>query len=143
MKKRLSITIAAAAIAFMGIAVAANQDQTTKPAVQDAVVHFGALHPQPPAPHNHVLLPDEVTIFKGGMVTFIMNGGGHGIAIYPVSKNTTREHIAEDLCQGGPTVCNVPAMTAVSTTAAVSKPTTIIAITASEKPDSDSLGVIS
>ena len=84
----------------------ANQDLTDKPAVPDAVVNFGyPTHPQPLAPANHVLIPDEVTIFKGGTVTFAVHGGGHGIAIYPVSKNTTRAHIEEDLCEGGPTVC--------------------------------------
>ena len=42
---------------------------------------------------NQVLVPDETTIRKGGTVTFVVNGGGHGIAIYPVSKNTTRDDI--------------------------------------------------
>ena len=79
----------------------AKQDLTDKPAVQDALVNFGyPEHPQPPTPAHHTLYPDEVTIFKGGTVTFTMHGMGHGIAIYPVSKNTTRAHIAEDLCQG-------------------------------------------
>ena len=62
----------------------------------------------------HILDPNEVTIFKGGTVTFTVHGMGHGIAIYPVSKNTTRVDIAEDLCQGpaGPAAairaaCNV------------------------------------
>src|SRR5207248_9465410 len=35
-----------------------------------------------------------------GTVTFVVNGGGHGITIHPVSKNTTRADIAEDLCDG-------------------------------------------
>jgi hypothetical protein len=64
---------------------------------------------------NEVILPEpdsdpdgdqEVTVPKRGTVTFRMNGAGHGIAVYPVSKNTTREHISEDLCQGGPSLCN-------------------------------------
>ena len=90
----------------------AGQDLTDKPAVQDAVVEFGAPHPQPASPGHHVLSPEEVTIVKGGTVTFVMNGTSHGLAIYPVSKNTTREHIAEDLCQGGPALCNMDAQTA-------------------------------
>jgi plastocyanin len=95
------------------IGATANQDLTDKPAVQDAVVNFGhPVHPQPPAPDNHILDPNEVTILKGGTVTFTMHGMGHGVAIYPVSKNTTRAHISEDLCQGGPAVCNVPNATA-------------------------------
>ena len=99
--------------AFIG--VSASQDQTDKPAVPDATVHFGAMQPQPGppgSPLNHVVVPDEATIFKDGTVTFFVNGGGHGIAVYPVSKNTTREDIAEDLCQGGPALCNGPAGTA-------------------------------
>ncbi len=104
------------ALVLMG----ANQDLTNKPAVQDAFVDFGhPVHPQPPAPAHHTLYPDEVTIVKGGTVTFTMHGMGHGIAIYPVSKNTTRAHIAEDLCQGpsgtgyaDPVVCNVANATA-------------------------------
>ncbi len=68
----------------------------------DAVVQFGPVHPQPGAPHNHVLVPDEVTILKGGTVTFQVNGGGHGVAIYPVSRKTTRADIEADLCPGGP-----------------------------------------
>jgi plastocyanin len=85
---------------------------TNQTAVQDAIVDFGAPHPQPPSPGLHVLSPEDVTILKGGTVTFVMNGTGHGIAIYPVSKNTTREDIAEDLCQGGPTLCNTTTQTA-------------------------------
>jgi plastocyanin len=69
---------------------------------QDAVVQFGAGQPQQaPAPVTHLLDPDDVNITKGGTVTFVVNGGGHGVAIYPVAKNTTRTDIAEDLCQGG------------------------------------------
>lgn len=89
-----------------------NQEPTDEPAVQDAVVDFGAPHPQPASPGHHILSPEEVSIFKGGTVTFIMNGTGHGLAIYPVSKDTTRAHIAEDLCQGGPALCNTTAQTA-------------------------------
>lgn len=89
------------------------QDLTTLyPAVQDAVVNFGHVQPQPAAPESHILDPDDVTIFKGGTVTFTMHGTGHGVAIYPVSKNTTRAHISEDLCQGGPAHCNVANATA-------------------------------
>jgi len=76
------------------------------------VVQFGAPQPQPaPASATHFLAPDDVSVRKGGTVTFVVNGGGHGIAIYPVSKDTTREDIAEDICQGGPTVCNGAAPT--------------------------------
>ena len=89
-----------------------NKDLTDKAAVQDVLVDFGAPHPQPASPGHHVVSPEEVTIFKGGTVTFVMNGTGHGLAIYPVSKNTTRAHISEDLCQGGPALCNTTTQTA-------------------------------
>jgi len=66
------------------------------------VVHFGQPQPQgAPAATTHFLFPDDITIRKGDSVTFVVNGGGHGIAIHPVSKKTTRDDIAEDLCQGG------------------------------------------
>jgi plastocyanin len=117
------ILIAAmAAMAFPSALTASDKDKVV--AVQDATVHFAMPQPQPPlagvpgTPDNastHFLLPDDVTIRKGGTVNFIVNGGGHGIAIHQVNKKTTREDIAEDLCQGGTneadrrgrnTVCN-------------------------------------
>ena len=75
-------------------------------AVDDAVVQFGPEHPQPAAPLQHRLIPDEVTIHKGGTVLFMLNGGGHRVTIYEVSDHTTRADIEADLCQGGVTVCN-------------------------------------
>jgi hypothetical protein len=72
----------------------------------DAVVAFGHLVSPSPGPGTlagavtHFLNPDDVTIVKGGTVTFVINNGGHGVAIYPVDKKTTRQDIAEDLCQG-------------------------------------------
>ena len=80
-------------------------------AVDDAVVQFGPEHPQPGQPLLHRLVPDEVSIHKGGTVLFVMNGGGHRVVIYPVSAHTTREDIEQDLCQGGVDVCNVAANT--------------------------------
>jgi plastocyanin len=50
----------------------------------------------------HVVVPDEVTIAKGETVTFMVNGGGHGVAIYPVSEHTTRADIIAGLCTTGP-----------------------------------------
>lgn len=123
MNSRLVVLTATvwAVVATVFIGATPNQkDLTDKPAVQDAVVDFGyPVHPQPPAPAHHILNPGEVTIFKGGTVTFTMHGTGHGVAIYPVSKNTTRADISEDLCQGvfgsespDPLACNVPNATA-------------------------------
>ena len=113
MKKRLLLV---ATVLSFGVVVVMGHNRpypnrTQDVFVQDAVVNFGALHPQPPVPLNHVVLPDEVSIFKQGTVTFVVNGDAHGIAIYPVSKNTTRTDIEEDLCQGGPAVCNLAAGT--------------------------------
>jgi uncharacterized protein YodC (DUF2158 family) len=48
----------------------------------------------------HVLTPEEVTVFKDGQVTFQVHGGGHGMAIYEVSKDTTRDGIGQYLCPG-------------------------------------------
>jgi hypothetical protein len=48
----------------------------------------------------HLLIPNQVTVAKGGEVRFNIHGGGHGFAIYRVSRNTTREHIGEQLCFG-------------------------------------------
>jgi len=98
-------------IVIAGIAaltIVGRADEKNK-AVQNATVHFADPQPQPPqagvpgSPDNastHFLLPDDVTIRKAGTVTFIVNGGGHGIAIHEVNKKTTREDIADDLCQG-------------------------------------------
>jgi plastocyanin len=111
-KRVVVVTMTLWAVALKGlIGTPLNQDLKDKPAVQDAVVDFGAPQPQPESGH-HLLSPNEVTIFKGGTVTFVMNGSGHGIAIYPVSKNTTRADISNDLCQGGPDVCNTTTQTA-------------------------------
>jgi hypothetical protein len=48
----------------------------------------------------HHLTPEEVTIRKGGQVTFQVHGGGHAFAIYPVSRNTTRDDLGQFLCAG-------------------------------------------
>lgn len=74
------------------------------------VMQFGALNMTTPAPGPtpfpyHVVVPEEVTIAKGETVTFKVNGGGHGLAIYPVSAHTQRSDIIDDLCTDGPGVC--------------------------------------
>jgi hypothetical protein len=48
----------------------------------------------------HVLTPEEVTIRKGGEVTFQIHGGGHAFAIYEVSKDTKRDALGQYLCRG-------------------------------------------
>ena len=134
--RRSSIVVGAALLALAALAGAfpttgrADDKNEEKAALQDAVVHFGQPQPQTPAPApvgaavTHFLLPDDVTIHKGGTVTFVVNGGGHGIAIHPVSKKTTRDDIAADLCLGGANdadragraaVCNGTIVTGVGT----------------------------
>jgi hypothetical protein len=54
----------------------------------------------PCAYKQHHLTPDEVTVFKDGEVTFQIHGGGHALAIYEVSKDTTRDEIGQFLCPG-------------------------------------------
>ena len=74
------------------------------------VINFGPTNSSAPpmsAP-LHVVVPDEVTVAKGETVTFMVNGGGHGLAIYPVSEHTTREDIIAGLCDTGPG-CGLPA----------------------------------
>ena len=65
--------------------------------------------PPPPVPGGpgdpcaykiHVLIPDEVSVAKGGEVSFQIHGGGHGFAIYEVSKETDRASIGPQLCNG-------------------------------------------
>jgi len=83
-----------------------DKDKDNKAAaVMDAVVDFGAPHPQPtPAAASHFLQPvggqpdGDTTIFRGGTVTFRVNGGGHGVSVYRVTRETTRENILETLC---------------------------------------------
>ena len=96
--KQVILAIACAlALAFPLRGVASGQGS----AVHDAVVQFGQAQPQDPiAAGTHLLNPDDVTILKGGTVTFVVNGGGHGVAIYPVAKQTTRDDIWPDLCNG-------------------------------------------
>jgi len=74
------------------------------------VINFGPTNSTAPpmSPPLHVVVPDEVTIAKGETVTFMVNGGGHGLAIYPVSEHTMRSDIIDGLCTTGPG-CGLPA----------------------------------
>src|SRR5262245_24671702 len=74
-----------------------NNDEGKNTVPQDAIVHFGDPVMLSGAA-NQVLVPDDTTIRKSGTITFIVNGPNHGIAIYPVSKNTTRKDITDQLC---------------------------------------------
>ena len=91
-----------------------------QPAVESPTVAFGVLPTAPLGPppciqsplaaiggptdpcsfKNHHLTPEEVTITKGDEVTFEVHGGGHAVAIYEVSKDTTRDELGQFLCAG-------------------------------------------
>jgi plastocyanin len=102
-----TILMAAAVFSLAAASPMAGGNDHDKKAPKDIVVEFGQPQPQATDPvATHVLVPDEATVRVDGTVTFNVNGGGHGIGVYPVSRNTTREDIAADLCQGGSTVCN-------------------------------------
>ena len=99
----------------------------THPATPDATIRFGVLPTAPLGPlpclqagaiggpadpcafKLHHLTPEEVSILKDGEVTFQIHGGGHSIAIYEVSKDTTRDRIGQFLCPGAdPTTLGAP-----------------------------------
>ena len=100
------IVVGAALAIAVSFPMSGRADDKEKNAVQNATVHFGQPQPQTPDPNpvgaavTHFLMPNDVTIHKGGTVTFVVNGGGHGITIHEVAKKTTRADIAEDLCDG-------------------------------------------
>lgn len=105
----LAAVVVSGIVAALPIVASTNQDavpQDARPAAADpVVVDFG--HPEIlTGPDNLVMVENEVEVPKGETVTFRTNGPGHGIAIYPVSKNTTRKAIAEQLCQGPPPDCD-------------------------------------
>jgi plastocyanin len=107
MKSRRTIPVVTAALALVlafPLAVRTadkGTDDDKNKAPQDAIVNFGDPVTLAGA-GNLVVVPSDTTISKGGTITFVVNGGGHGIAIYPVSKNTTREDITQQLCMHDP-----------------------------------------
>jgi len=105
MKSRSWIVVVAAValtVAFPTFGRADDKDKDKdKKESTEWLVFFGQPQPQSaPNAVTHFLQPDDLTIRKGDRVNFVVNGGGHGIAIHPVSKKTTRDDIAADLCQG-------------------------------------------
>src|SRR5262245_18373307 len=100
MSRWFSILFGAALAFTLAVPTFGRADDNDKKSAT-VVVHFGQPQPQGAvAAATHFLFPDDITIKKGNSVTFVVNGGGHGIAIHPVDKKTTRQDIAEDLCQG-------------------------------------------
>jgi plastocyanin len=110
----LAAVVVTGIVAALPIVASTNQDavpQDARPAAADpVVVDFG--HPEILTGAGNLVMVvkdkvvNEVEVPKGETVTFRTNGAGHGIAIYPVSKNTTHEAIAEQLCQGPPPDCD-------------------------------------
>src|SRR4051812_45014171 len=82
--------------------LSANAAGTAVPIGPPPCLQTGAIGgPADPCAYKlHHLTPEEVSVSKGGQVTFQVHGGGHGITIYPVSKNTTRDGIGRFLCPG-------------------------------------------
>jgi plastocyanin len=106
MNNRPSLSVGLSLALILAIPTAATARETPVPP-SDVTVQFGQNQfPQDPAPLNHFLDPDEVTISKGGTVTFEINGANHGIAIYPVSPGTARVDIEAGLCRPDPSVCS-------------------------------------
>ena len=109
MKSRSWLVFGAALALTLALPMMGRADDKDRPA-KEWTVNFGQPQPQtpdpaPPAGANaaqvtHFLVPNDLTIVKGDSVTFVVNGGGHGIAIHPVARKTTRADIAEDLCDG-------------------------------------------
>jgi len=115
------LCVAAIVMAITGASFAQQgqgHDDKHPPAVESAAVDFGVLPLAPIGPlpcfqtgaiggpndpcsyQLHHLTPEEVTVVKGGQVTFQVHGGGHGIMIYEVDKKTTREDLGQFLCAG-------------------------------------------
>ena len=77
-RRTTSVVIAALALGLALVPLTASTDNDTP---LDVIVNFG----DPAAlagAANQVVVPDDATIRKGGTVTFVVNGPGHGIAIY-------------------------------------------------------------
>jgi hypothetical protein len=130
-KRALVVAMSASVVMLSLIGRAQHGDLThSQPGTTDGFVDFGVLTttvplgpppcfqtgaiggPSDPCSYKiHHLTPEESTIFKGGQVTFQIHNGGHGIAIYEVSKNTTRDEIGQFLCPGDdPATIMNPAM---------------------------------
>jgi plastocyanin len=119
--KSLLIAATVLALPILSIAVQSRDNDehgNHQAAPADASVDFGVLPTGPLGPPPclqtgaiggpadpcsyklHRLTPAESTVGKGGQVTFQIHGGGHGLAIYKVSADTTREGIGQLLCPG-------------------------------------------
>lgn len=103
-------------VAFSLVTLSAKDGN--KAVVQSAHIDFGVLPTAPLGPPPclqtgaiggpadpcsyklHHLTPEETTIAKNGEVEVQFHGGGHGIAIYKVDEDTSRDQIGQFLCAG-------------------------------------------
>jgi hypothetical protein len=118
MRLKMNSVFVAVALAAIPAAASAQEDARHQHTPSTAAVDFGVLPTGPLGPPPclqtggiggptdpcsykiHNLTPEEVTIRKGGEVTFQIHGGGHGFAIYEVSRDTTRNELGQYLCEG-------------------------------------------
>ena len=120
MKKRLVPVAIGAAVGLLLPVLGFASDDHHSPVPASASVDFGVLPTAPLGPPPcvqaplasiggpadpcayklHHLTPEESTVAEGGEITFQAHGGGHGITIYQVSENTTRDGIGQYLCAG-------------------------------------------
>jgi hypothetical protein len=116
MKNRLASAVFISTAAFLLPAIGLADDDHHMPA--PAKVDFGVLPIAPLGPPPclqtgaiggptdpcafklHHLTPEETTIAEGAEVQFQVHGGGHGITIFQVSANTTRDALGKFLCAG-------------------------------------------
>jgi hypothetical protein len=118
MQRTLAFVVAACALGAWLPSTASAQPPGQTPVPADAAVDFGVLPTDPLGPSPclqaggiggpadpcaykiHHLTPEEVTLQKGGQVTFQFHGGGHAMALYEVSPDTTRDELGQFLCAG-------------------------------------------
>ena len=118
MSKKIASALAAAALFPLLAWTQHTSSESHAQAPANAAVDFGILPTVPLGPPPclqtgaiggptdpcaymlHRLTPEETTISKGGQVTFQVHGGGHGITLYEVDKNTTRAKLGQFLCAG-------------------------------------------
>jgi hypothetical protein len=118
MQRTLAFVVAACALGAWLPSTASAQPPGQNPVPADGAVDFGVLPTGPLGPlpclqtgaiggpadpcayKIHHLTPEEVTIRKGGQVTFQVHGGGHAMALYEVSPDTTRDELGQFLCAG-------------------------------------------
>jgi hypothetical protein len=116
--KSLFVAVALVAVPALASAQKGDDDHRHSSPPETAMVDFGVLPTGPLGPPPclqtgaiggpadpcaykiHHLTPEEVTIGKGGEVTFQIHGGGHAFAIYAVSKDTKRDALGQYLCPG-------------------------------------------